>query len=653
MSPNHTMLSNDQLLQVLATSNNAVAIHVTDQFNIQYATDPMLAIWGKGKGVLGLPLIEALPELKGQPFVDMFKKVWDEGIVISGTDTPADLLVDGKIQTYYFDFEYRAIKNAEGKTYCILHSATDVTERVQSKLREQDMAEELTAINEELYAANEELSASNEELNESRQSLQHTYEGLIESDARFRNMIRQAPVGICVISANNLMIQEVNNAYLELIGKKREEMEGLTIWQAVAEAAEAYAPVMNKVIETGEPFYAIEHEVMLIRNHVPENVILDFVYEPVRNIEGMVNAVMVLVTDVTDKVKARRSIEEVEERIRLAVEAAEMGTYDVDMATGKLTTSERFNAIFGFDTGVTRDKFVAAIHPDDQQIRTRAHKEAYKSGKLFYEARVVHPDLSVHWVRVQGETYMVDGKPVRMLGTVLDITHFKRLERQKDDFISIASHELKTPITSLQASLQLLERMKDNPSPVMLPKLIDQAGKSMQKIRALVNDLLNVGRANDTHLKLNKAKFNVSELLDSCCSHIRSAGKYQLKVRGDEQIQVIGDEHAIDQVIVNLVNNAVKYAPDSLEIALIVEKVGDNVKIAVQDHGPGIPADKLPHLFERYYQADATGYQNSGLGLGLYISSESIKRHNGTIGVDSELGKGSTFWFTLPLNETE
>lgn len=648
------MLSNEQLLQVLSSSNNAVAIHVTDQFNIQYATDPMLAIWGKGRGVLGMPLIEALPELKGQPFIDLFKRVWDEGITISGSDTPADLLIEGKLQTYYFDFEYRAVKNAEGKTYCILHSATDVTERVQSKLREQDMAEELTAINEELSAANEELSAANEELNQSRQNLQDTYEGLIESDARFRNMIRQAPIGICVISANDLMIREVNDAYLELVGKTREEMEGLTIWEAVAEAADAYAPVMNRVIETGEPFYATEHEVMLIRNNVPENVILDFVYEPVRHTDGTVNAVMALVIDVTEKVKARRDIEEVEERIRLAVDAAEIGAFDLDMIGGVVAPSERFNAIFGFERTLAWKDYVDTIHPDDHHIRLKAYKQVLADGKLSYELRIIHPDKSIHWIRIQAKIYTdADNKPSRILGTVLDITQFKRLERQKDDFISIASHELKTPITSLQASLQLLERMKNDPSPVMFPKLIDQASKSMQKIRALVNDLLNVGRANDAHLKLNKTKFTVAEMLDSCCSHIRSAGKYKLTLQGDETLQVFADEHAIDQIVVNLVNNAVKYAPDSLEVFLIVEKLGDSVKISVKDSGPGIPAEKLPYLFDRYYQSDASGYQNSGLGLGLYISSEIIKRHNGTIGVDSELGKGSTFWFTLPLGETE
>jgi PAS domain S-box-containing protein len=404
------------------------------------------------------------------------------------------------------------------------------------------------------------------------------------------------------------------------------------------------------VKHTGVAFSAKEHELMLVRNGVSEMVFVDFVYEPIKQVDGTVNAIMVLAIEVTEKAIARRSIEEMEERVRLAVEAAGIGTFDLDIAKRIMVTTERFNTIFGFDHSVSWDKFVKAVHPDDMEIRAKAHRAANKNGKLFYELRIVHPDQTIHWVRAQGKVYFdKENQPVRLLGTLLDITMFKRLEQQKDDFISIASHELKTPITSLKASLQLLERMKDDPSPVMLPKLIDQSNKSMQKISTLVNDLLNVSRTNEQKLQLNKTHFNIADLLDSCCTHVRVAGKYTLTVEGDKQLEIFADEHAIDQVAVNLVNNAVKYAPDSLEIILTIENLGDAVKIAVKDNGPGIPADKLPRLFDRYYQADNTGFQSAGLGLGLYICSEIVKRHNGNIGVDSELGKGSTFWFILPL----
>jgi PAS domain S-box-containing protein len=347
MSETYQQLSSFRLVQALAQSDKALAIHVTDKFNIQFATDAMLKIWGKGKEVIDLPLAEALPELEGQPFIDMFSRVWHEGITISGENTMAALEIDGKLQEFYFDFEYRPIFDAVGKVYCILHTATDVTERTLSQIKQQNLAEELSSINEELYSANEELTASNEELTQSQKNLQKTYEELIESDARFRNMVKQAPVGMCIIAANDLLIQNVNDSFLELVGKQREGFENLPLWQAVPEAADVYAPILNEVIRTGESFLAHEHELTLIRQGIPENVIVDFAYEPVRNFDGGVSAIMIVAFDVTDKVKARRSIEEVEERIRLAVEAADIGTFDVDLVNDTTKTSDRFNQIFG------------------------------------------------------------------------------------------------------------------------------------------------------------------------------------------------------------------------------------------------------------------------------------------------------------------
>jgi PAS domain S-box-containing protein len=672
MSDTLPFLSNEKLLDVLAQSVDATAVHIGEQAVIQYANNAMLKTWGKDKSVIGKSLEDALPELKGQPFIALFAKVWNEGLTISGEETPAELEVDGKLQTFYFDYEYRAIRNDDGSTLCILHMAKDVTELVISREREQDLTEELKASNEELMAANEEIRAANEEINaaneeirtaneeinaaneellQSQQQLLELYKDVTESDAYFRSMVKQAPIGMCIIRAQDLMVTDVNDAYLEITGKARNEFEGRSIWDGIPEAAETYGPLMNNVIKTGIAYTGKEHELFLPRNGVVEKVFFDFVYEPMKT-DGDVKDIMVLAIEVTDKVIARRSIEDVEERIRLAVEAAEIGTFDLDLVSNIMVTSEKFDTIFGFDKHMPWAEYRKAIHPDDKDNRDGAHEIALITGKLFYEVRVVHPDESVHWIRVQGSVYYDNHKqPIRILGTLLDITQVKRLEQQKDDFISIASHELKTPITSLKASLQLLEKLEDNPTSPIVPKLIEQSLKSMGKVSTLVDDLLNVSRSRDSQLQLNKSTFNIAELLEGCCNHVRIAGKHTLTIKGDRSIRINADEHAIDQVIVNFVNNAVKYAPDSLEIFMNIESLGDKVKISVQDTGPGVPIEKVPYLFDRYYQAQPAGFNNSGLGLGLYISSEIIRKHGGEIGVDSVIGEGSTFWFTLPLSE--
>jgi PAS domain S-box-containing protein len=678
--PSH--FSSDLLLTILSQAKTATAIHSTDEMIIETANDAMIAIWGKDRSVIGKPIEVALPELKGQPFLGMLQSVLHTGQTIAGSDTMAELVVDGERKAFYFDFEYRAIKNDAGEIICVLHTATDVTARYLSRKRENELEselqvaneelaatnEELAAANEELAAANEEMSASNEELAstleeltvtnkelaESQEILQTLNNNLAESEARFRAVVTQAPVGVCIIRAHDLMIQDVNDAYLHIVGRERTAIQNRTIWEAVPEAAAVYAPIMQDVISTGVAFAAKEHELQLLRNGEYQSVFVNFVYEPVKFNDGSVKAIMVVAVDVTEQVISRRQIEAAEEMLRLAIDSAGMGTWMADLATDKLTISDRARKIHGItnDIELTLARALDLITPEHLEIVKGAINQAIKTKSSFEVDYIVNPmdGAKPRWLRGTGKAYYDEaGTPKSVSGTMIDITESKAYDQQKDDFISIASHELKTPVTSLKAALQLLDKMKDNPSQQILPKLIEQSNRSMDKISTLIEDLLNLSRMNEGQLKLNKAEFVIAEMLNQCCSHVRAAGKHQLVLQGDETMQVIADEHRIDQVIVNMVNNAVKYAPNSKEIFFNVEKLGDMAKVSVRDTGPGIAPDKVEHLFERYYRTDASGYQNSGLGLGLYISAEIIRKHGGEIGVDSELGKGSTFWFTLPL----
>lgn len=174
------------------------------------------------------------------------------------------------------------------------------------------------------------------------------------------------------------------------------------------------------------------------------------------------------------------------------------------------------------------------------------------------------------------------------------------------------------------------------------------AESSTVKLTYLIADLLSTTRIDQGQLALNLTKFPVGELIDSCCSHIHLEGGYQLKREGDDSIMLYADQQKTEQVMVNLVNNAVKYASESMVITIRFEQLPTAVKITVIDQGPGIAQDHLNQLFDRYFRVDEKKHQTSGLGLGLYISAEIIKRHGGEIGVDSKLNEGSEFWFTLP-----
>lgn len=643
--------SQQRLQSMVMTAPIGMTVFRGRELIIEIANQPILDIWKRtSEDAIGKNLMDVFPELIDQPFPKMLEEVFITGNAIALPEIEVDVSSSQGNLHYYVDFSYDPLFDTEGNVEAILATVIDITETVKAR-KELEVSElQQQVLNEELSAANEELAAANEELIASQDSLQQHMDTLAESEARFRSLISQAPVGICIIRAKDLMIQEVNDAYLELVGRQRHEMENLTIWQAIPEAASIYGPIMNDAIRSGKSFIAKEHELILIRNGMPEDVFVDFVYEPVTNSDGIVTTIMVLGIEITDKVIARRNIADVEERIRLAVEAAEIGTFDHDLLSNEMVTSERFDAIFGFDHQVSRAEFLSVVHPDDRESVTKAREQSYKTGKMLYDTRLIHHDNSVHWIRVYGKVYHDSTqRPVRVLGTVLDITEFKSLQQQKDDFISIASHELKTPITSLKASLQLLERFKKQPDAPLVPKLIEQSSKSMVKISELVEDLLNVSRMSEGQIQLNKNSFYISDLLENCCNHVRATGTHELLFKGNKKLRVFADEQRIDQVVVNFVNNAVKYAPDSKSIHILVKKQDNMVWIGVKDFGPGVPPGKLPHLFDRYYRADSSGFQISGLGLGLYISAEIIKRHDGQIGVESTLGEGSTFWFTLPL----
>ena len=234
-----------------------------------------------------------------------------------------------------------------------------------------------------------------------------------------------------------------------------------------------------------------------------------------------------------------------------------------------------------------------------------------------------------------------------------DISERYALKKQREEFISIASHELRTPITSLSATIQQLNRMiKKVPSiPEQIVILVANTERYAAKLNVLIGDLLNSTKIEQGQLMLNKTRFKIAELIGRCCDHVRMEGKYQIKFVGDTQLDMLADEQKIEQVLVNLVNNAVKYAPESLNIIIEVQPFGKFIKVLVRDHGNGISEENQASLFDRYYRVDHNNLRKTGLGLGLYICAEIIKRHGGEIGVDSVIGQGASFWFTIPVEE--
>jgi PAS domain S-box-containing protein len=507
---------------------------------ISAANEQMLTIWKKDASVIGLNLLNAIPEIYDQGFFELLTEVYKTGKAYHNPNGQV-MMVNGQMQSVYFDFSFKPLRDKNGIIYGVVNTAVEITERVKALQQLEQTVEELAATNEELAATNEELSALNEE-----------YLALAEE-----------------MEASN---EEIKSAYDQL---------------------------------------SLSHQLL----------------------------------------------EYSEEQIRLAKDAAGMGMFDLDVSAGLLVWDERCKELFGLDplAEVSFDKdFVNGLHAEDRERVLKAVADAYDpeicDGKYNVEYRTVAvKDGQVRHVKATGQVHFdASGKPKRFVGVVIDITAEKELQKRKDDFISIASHELKTPITSLKASLQLMDKLKDKPDNSMLPKLIIQSRKSAERVGALIEDLLNVGRLKQQQVTLKKQKFILSQLINTCANPISIAGQHRIEIVGDLELEVYADEDRIDQVITNFLSNAVKYAPESETITITIDWLNDFVKVSVIDQGAGIPKEKLARLFERYYRADENVQHVSGLGLGLYICKEIIERHEGRIGVESEVGKGTTFWFSLP-----
>lgn len=350
-----------------------------------------------------------------------------------------------------------------------------------------------------------------------------------------------------------------------------------------------------------------------------------------------------------------KALAESESRFRIMMETIPQIAWTNTPGGEVVFYNRQWYAYTGLDEEQTKAQgWSNVMHPDDIPVILEKSGAIIGSGKGGeFEIREKRADGAYRWHLVRMEPVKDNAGNVQLwAGTATDIHDLKQLQQQKDDFISIASHELKGPITGIVLSLELLNKLIGSPSAVMLPKLVEQANKSADKLKKMVENLLDFSKLTMGQIQLNKSQFAIGKLIDDYCDNIRAGGVYTIVITGDWDLQVYADIWRIEQVVANFLNNAIKYAPESKKIKIHIEKEDDMAKVSVTDKGVGIPAEKIPRLFERYYQAENSRSQLEGLGLGLYIVSEIIKKHDGQFGATSKLGKGSTFWFTLPLNQS-
>lgn len=223
----------------------------------------------------------------------------------------------------------------------------------------------------------------------------------------------------------------------------------------------------------------------------------------------------------------------------------------------------------------------------------------------------------------------------------------------RDDFISVASHELKTPITSVKMFTQILKNHSMQIGDTKAVSHLSKMEKQLNKLTELIYDLLNVSKIQAGRMEFREELFDFDHAVKEVINILQqSETKHVIAVKGKTKKKVHGDEERIGQVLNNLISNAIKYSPKSRKVEVTLQSDNKNVSVAVRDFGIGMEAAHLGRIFERFYRVyDTTDKTFPGLGIGLYISSEIVKRHGGRLWVDSDIGKGSTFYFSIPVND--
>ena len=303
-------------------------------------------------------------------------------------------------------------------------------------------------------------------------------------------------------------------------------------------------------------------------------------------------------------------------------------------------------------SGYSKAKETAIIFLSAAIANVNLITRGYSSGGLDYISKPVDMNILLLKVKTFYRIYEQSRALNEMQTKLLEEIEFrKEAERKKDEFISIASHELKTPMTSIKGYIQLLERSLDKEDLETTRVRLHKVQNQVEKLNLLVADLLDISKIESGKLKFNKKYFSFDKILDHIVEIMEQANQ-QVKFikKGQINTEIFGDEMRIEQVIINFITNAIKYAPDSDEVHFTSELRGDEIYFSVKDFGIGMAKEHQQQIFDKFYRVEETSERFQGLGIGLYICQEIIERHEGKIGVNSEPDEGSEFYFTIPLH---
>lgn len=502
----------------------------------------------------------------------------------------------------------------------------------------------------------------------------NSIERIKKEESLFRTTLYS--IADAVITTDKLgTIQHLNQVAERLTGWSENEAYGKTlddIFKIFNEITkEKIENPVRKVIKEGT-VVGFSNHIILISKDGREIPIADSA-APIKDENSKILGAVLVFRDQTEERKKIKRIEESEHRYALTLDVLNEGIWDWNIKEGRGFASPNYHKLLGYDDNAfsTTEEWLKYVHPDDYEKTIYLFREAFENATgINVELRMRKKTGEWIWIQTRGKVVEKDefGKSKRMLGTVSDITHRKKFEeelinskikaeesdRLKSAFLANMSHEIRTPMNGILGFLDLLK--EPQLSSDKRERYINLVKKSSERLLNTINDIIEISKIESGELSINESEINVNEHLDYFLDFFKpEATKKGLKlfctdIKNNNEIIIKTDKDKFDSIFINLIKNALKYTDNgSVEIGYTINKY--EIEFFVKDTGIGIPEEMHGAIFQRFYRTDlwlSSKYEGSGLGLSIVKAYLDIL--NGRIGLDSETGKGSTFYFSLPAN---
>lgn len=635
---------------LIEESTVATGLYIGREIKIQYANDIMLRYWGKDHSVIGKPIMEAIPELEGQPFLGLLQQVYDTGESYVGEEQRADLIVDGKLQTYYFNFTYKALRDKHGSIYGIHHMSLNVTDQVLIRKKIQ------------------------------------------ESEERFRLMVQQSPVAMLVFRGENMVFETINKEMLTLVGRD-DSIIGKPALEAMPELeSQPVWRIIMDVYSTGESYFGDEFPVQLIKNGKPELGYYSFSYIALKE-QGTITGILHVAVDVTAQVKARMQAEDKEAEFRHLVMVVPVG---MCIASLNPINVEDVNESFLEFTGKTKEEFKRSpscpVEKDSYEY-VEILEDIFKTGNSHHseeneitikrngKEETVY--VSYEYVPIKDRSGIVK-KVIILAIEVTDQVKLRKkiqtavLERTRElgevnrnlqqsnaelaQFAYIASHDLQEPLRKISTFAQMLELSLDQVSETTKDYL-NKISSSTSRMSKLINDVLaysQLGQKNQLYEMIDLTQIVKGVVTDY--ELLIEQKRATISYSNLPTVQAISLQ--MTQLFGNLLSNALKYSSKTqkpvitisatlltTELAasfFILKTNSTYFQIDFKDNGIGFKqeyADRIFNIFQRLHGKT----EFAGTGIGLAMCKKIVENHHGYIFASGAPDAGATFTILLPV----